>query len=166
LQRKSDTVARCRGRLIFVDTCDEAEATRIGSTPRTAYSSNGFADSVAMGSKASFIVLHPNDQIQNMPQNTSRAGVMALLASMMQRHAAALELDYESTALGLGRRVGLHPMAAKLTAMAAWRLPKPTEMNEEPGLRRIPRALRRHPSSTVFWMQRASSGEGLGRRLR
>lgn len=52
-------------------------------------------ESVTTGSKAIFVVLHPNDRMQYMLLNSNRAGAIALLASVMRLAAEALESDVE-----------------------------------------------------------------------
>jgi len=52
-------------------------------------------DSVTTGSKGIFIVLHPDDKMQYMLLNIKRSGAIALLATVMQRHAQALDGDFE-----------------------------------------------------------------------
>lgn len=51
--------------------------------------------SVGTGSKGIFLVLHPTNRMQYMVFNTSRAGVTALLAHVLQRIAEALETDLD-----------------------------------------------------------------------
>jgi hypothetical protein len=194
---------------------DEAEATRIDLDAEDRAFVERIVDSVAMGSKAIFIVLQSNDQMQYMLLNTKRAGFRSRSLSGFARWATtggsakpnAMDSSSEAETNPLVpavRRPGVHERRRSLlqaqrnrrhnrrsegkrsesapagavarasmnrNARGSLRRGAPRFCTRKlertlPGLRRIHRARRHRPSSMGFWIQRASSGEGLGQRVR
>lgn len=74
---------------------DEEPAPNIGLDDNDRAFVDRILESVTTGSKAIFVVLHPNERLQYMLLNSSRAGAIALLASVMRLAAEALESDAE-----------------------------------------------------------------------
>jgi len=51
--------------------------------------------SVETGSRAIFVVIHPNDRMQYMLLNSNRYKALGLLAEVLKRTAATLESDFD-----------------------------------------------------------------------
>jgi hypothetical protein len=71
------------GRRLDLDADDRAFVERI-------------LESVTTGSKAVFVVLHPNDRLQYMLLNANRVNAVALLSEVILRTAQALRSDLDS----------------------------------------------------------------------
>jgi hypothetical protein len=80
---------------LLASDIDEEPAPNIGVDDDGRAFVDNILKAVRTGSKAIFVVLHPNDRMQYMLLNSNRAGAIALLASVMRLAAEALESDVE-----------------------------------------------------------------------